>query len=133
MEAEEYARAARAMAHLAAGWRDRDDLETLAALPDGTAILDLLSGTARLEDGRPMPLRLAPALQAALAERLGRKGPATADRAELILRWGTGAIATDRSRIVHFDFDLEARVGAGDGEYRAARREDHVWHSREPD
>jgi hypothetical protein len=78
---------------------------------------------------------LASGLQASLAERLARKGIAvgTVDSATLELRMDTGAIRTDRNRIVHFDFGIEAKVGAEGREHRASRREDHVWHAREPD
>src|SRR4051812_40524166 len=119
MPEEEYARIVRALAHLAAAWRDRCDFEALAALPDGTVVIDVMEGAARHESAGPVPLRLAPELQAALAERMARKGLAPKDVqvGELTLRFDTGAIATDRARIVHFDFDLEARLRAGGKEY----------------
>jgi hypothetical protein len=135
MPEEEFERAARFLAHLAAAWRDRDDLEVLAGLPDGTVAIDVLAGEARHETAGRVPLRLAGELRAALADRWARKGigAGAAEAAGIDLRVATGAIPTDRARIVHFDFDLEARVAAGGKEYRAVRREDHVWHSREPD
>jgi hypothetical protein len=136
MPEEELRRAARALVHLAAGWRDRDDLETLARLPDGTAALDLLAGAVRHDSGAEISLRLAAALREDLAARLSRRGvPAGAVReAVLILRADTGAILTDRERIVHFDFDLEARLrGADGGEISESRREAHVWHARDGD
>jgi hypothetical protein len=60
-------------------------------------------------------------------------GTGSALTATLELGTETGAIRTDRDRIVHFDFGIEAKVGAEGREYRASRREDHVWHAREPD
>jgi hypothetical protein len=133
MSAEEYARIAAYLAHLAAGWRDGSDLETLARLPDGMVYIDVLSGLARHETAGPIALRLASALQGALAERLARKGiPAGAlETAALGLRVDSGAIRTDRNRIVHFDFGIEAAVRADGREHLASRREDHVWHARE--
>jgi hypothetical protein len=135
MPEEEYARIARALAHLAASWRDHGDFEILAGLPDGSVSIDVLAGSARHASAGPIPLRLAGELKTALAERLARKGidPREVQAAELTLRVGTGAIPTDRARIVHFDFDWESRLRAAGREYRDVRREDHVWHVREPD
>jgi hypothetical protein len=134
MPEAEYDRIAAYLAHIAAGWRDWGDLETLARLPDGTVSIDILAGGAVHGTAGPVALRLAPALEASLAERLARKGIAvgTVDSATLELRMDTGAIRTDRKRIVHFDFGIEAKVGAEGREHRASRREDHVWHAREP-
>lgn len=131
---EGYVRLARTLAHLAAAWRDYGDLETLASLPDGTVTVDVLAGTAGHDSAGPVTLRLAAELRNALAERLARKAidPGEIEAAELALRFATGAIPTDRARIVHFDFDLEARLRAAGKEHRAVRREDHVWHDREP-
>jgi hypothetical protein len=135
MPESEYDRIARTLAHLAAAWRDHGDLEILAGLPDGLVDIDILAGSAGHESAGPIPLRLAAELRAALADRLARKGidPRELQAAELRLRVDTGGILTDRARIVHFDFDWEARLRAAGQEYRAARREDHVWHDREPD
>jgi hypothetical protein len=135
MPEEEFARIASLLAHLAAAWRDHGDLEALAGLPDGNVAIDVIAGSARHESAGPFELRLGAELKAALADRLARRGigPGVVQSAEIILRIDTGAIRTDRARIVHFDFDLEARLGAAGEEYRAVRREGHVWHSRETD
>lgn len=131
----DFEKLAQALAHIAAGWRDWGDLEALARLPDGWVEIDVLAGAARHEAAGPVALRLAEELGRALAERSARKGlaPGAIGEAIVRLRADTGAIRTDRSRIVHFDFDLEARLSAEGGEYRAARREAHVWHARDPD
>jgi hypothetical protein len=145
MAEDEYARIAAYLAHVAALWRDWSDLETLARLPDGTVSIDAVAGGARHGTAGPIALRLADALKTGLAERMARKGivsgsgnPGSAGSgdaltATLELGVDTGAIRTDRARIVHFDFAIEARVGAEGREYRASRREDHVWHAREPE
>jgi hypothetical protein len=135
MPEPEFARIARWLAHLAAGWRDWDDLEALARLPDGTVRVDIRAGTATHGTAGPVALRLAPALRDALEERLAAKGipPAAVEAAVLDMRVDTGAIRTERRHIVHFDFDLEARVRAKGEDYPASRREDHVWHARERD
>jgi hypothetical protein len=140
---EEYPRLAAHLAHVAALWRDGSDLETLARLPDGIVSIDAMTGEARHATAGPIALRLADALRTGLAERLARKGLAVgagnavgnggALTATLELATDTGAIRTDRDRIVHFDFGIEAKVGAAGREFRASRREDHVWHAREPD
>jgi hypothetical protein len=133
MAEDEYARIAAYLAHVAALWRDWSDLETLARLPDGTVSIDAVAGGARHGTAGPIALRLADALKTGLAERLARKGIGDALTATLELGVYTGAIRTDRDRIVHFDFAIEARIGAEGREYRASRREDHVWHAREPE
>jgi hypothetical protein len=134
MPEAEFDRLVRAVAHLAAAWRDYADLEILAGLPDGSVTVDVVAGTARHGSAGPIPLRLAAELKTALEERLARKGIASGEiqAAELVLRIDTGAILTDRARIVHFDFELEARLWAVGKEYRALRREDHIWHDRAP-
>lgn len=133
MREEEFGRIAKLLAHIAAGWRDPADLEALARLPDGRVEIDILAGTARHGTSGPVALRLADGLKAALLERLDRKGipRGETEAAALDLRTDGGAVRTDRARIVHFDFDLEARLRAGGREYRASRREEHVWHARE--
>lgn len=135
MPEAEFDRLVRALAHLAAAWRDYGDFEILAGLPDGIVTVDVVAGSARHGSAGPIQLRLADELKAALGERLARKGiaPGEIRSGELVLRIDTGAIPTDRARIVHFDFDLEARLWAAGEEYRAFRREDHVWHDRAPD
>jgi hypothetical protein len=135
MQNGEYDRLAAYLAHIAAGWRDWGDLETLARLPDGLVSIDILAGEARHGTAGAIALRLTAALREALAERLARKGIAegTISAAALGLRMDTGAVRTDRARIVHFDFGIEAKVDAERREHRASRREDHVWHAREPD
>jgi hypothetical protein len=122
MPEAEFDRLVRALAHLAAAWREYGDLEILAGLPDGSVTVDVVAGSARHGSAGPIPLRLAAELKAALEERLARKGIASGEiqAAELLLR------------IVHFDFELEARLWAAGKEYRALRREDHIWHDREP-
>lgn len=151
MPEEEYPRLAAYLAHIAALWRDGSDLEILARLPDGIVSIDAVTGGARHATAGPIALRLADALRTGLAERLARKGMAAgaADAAGnpagtgsaagsgvaltaiLELAIDTGAIRTDRDRIVHFDFGIEAKVGAEGREFRASRREGHVWHARE--
>lgn len=135
MQDGEFDRIARYLVHLAAAWRDRGDLETLATLPDGTVALDLSAGTARHGAAGPIPFRMASELGTALADRLARKGiaPGAVESAGLVLRFATGAVRTDRDRIVHFDFDLECRLRADGKDYRASRREEHIWHAREPE
>lgn len=130
----EFDRICRSLLHLAAAWRDHGDLEALAGLPDGIVSIDLIAGSARHASSGSVTLRLAEALREALADRVARKGisPGEIREAEFLLRADTGAIRTDRARIVHFDFDLEARLRTAEKEYRAVRREDHVWHVREP-
>ncbi len=145
MSESEYTRLAAYLAHIAAGWRDWGDLETLARLPDGTVSIDIPAGVAVHTAARgtapgttaadPVSLNLAGVLRASLGERLARKGIPTAklDAAVLELNCDTGAVRTDRDRIVHFDFGIEARITAEGRDHRSSRREDHVWHAREAD
>lgn len=126
---------AKVLPHMAARWRWPADLETLADLPDGTISIDVLAGTANHAQAGPIGLRLAEELRAGFMDQLSRKGiaPGFVRLAGVSLRVDSGAIRTDRARIVHFDFRIAARLGTEAGEFTAEQEELHVWHSREPD
>ncbi len=135
MHEKEFALLARVLPHMAARWRWHADLELPAGLPDGEIDIDALAGTAFHPVTGMLPLRLAAEMRAGLADQLERKG---IDRAELtaakvVIRFATDAVRTDKTRIVHFDFRIAARLETTSGTFTAEQDELHVWHSREPE
>lgn len=126
---------AKLIPHLAARWRWPLDLEILADLPDGEVAIDVLTGAARHAQTGPIDLRLSEELRAGFADQLARKcvPDGFVRKAGLTLRMDTGAVRTDRKRIVHFDFRFAALLATEAGEFTAEQEELHVWHSREPE
>lgn len=135
MHEKELGQLARVLPHMAARWRWRPDLETLADLPDGEVVIDVLAGTARHAAVGPIALSLAGEMKAGFGDQLGRKAiqPGFVQEALVIMVVDKGAVRTDPARIVHFDFRISARLRTVAGEFRADQDEPHVWYSRDPD
>lgn len=135
MHGTDLERLAKVLPHMAARWRWHADLETLAGLPDGEVRIDVLAGTALHASAGPIGLRLAGELRAGFADQLARKGiaPDSVRAAEVVIRTDTQGVLTDRSRIVHFDFRISARLETDAGAFLAEQEEPHVWHSRAPE
>ena len=114
------------------GWRMGEDLETLANLPDGTLSIDVLSGTASHSAVPQLSLHVAKEMQAWLESRMAAFGiPSEAlDAAVVIAHIRTDRVATDRKRIVSFDFDCESTLTSGLRKYVGVLAEKHVWHRR---
>jgi hypothetical protein len=132
MHEKDFGLLAQVLPHMAARWRLPSDLEILAELPDGMIDLDVVAGTARHASAGPVPLRLAAELRAGLADQLARRGIAASEvRSALVtLAMDTGAVLTDKARIVHFDFRIASRLDTESGVFSASQTEDHVWHER---
>lgn len=135
MHEKELGRLAKVLPHLAARWRWPADLETLAGLPDGEVVVDVLAGTARHAQAGPINLRLTEELKAGFSDQLTRNSiaPAFVEEALVVLKVDTGAVRTDRDRIVHFDFRISAHLRSPAGGFSGEQEELHVWHSRAPD
>lgn len=114
------------------GWRMSEDLDRLADLPDGVLRIDVLRERAVHSKAGPVELHIVRELSAWLRERLtGLDIPMSQlneVRVEADIR--TDRIATDRKRIVSFDFDCHSRVATAERTYEAQRKETHKWHRR---
>ena len=114
------------------GWRMAEDLEVLAGLPDGTLTIDVLSGRATHTGTDSLHLHISEELQAWLTHRMAElKVPLNdLDEALVVARIRTDRIATDRKRIVSFDFECESSLRSGARLYHGSLTEKHVWHAR---
>jgi hypothetical protein len=132
MHDKDFTLLAKVLPHMFARWRDPQDLEVLANLPDGVIALDALAGSARHSSAGPIPLRIAGELAAGLADQLSRKGIArtTVLEAGLTVEVDTAKVKTDRNRIVHFDFRIASLIRTEAATFRASQNEEHVWHDR---
>jgi hypothetical protein len=114
------------------GWRMGDDLEVLAELPDGTISFNVLTGTASHSIAGTVSLHVAAEMQAWLQHRLSTHHiPSDAlQEATLVAAIRTDRIATDRKRIVSFDFACTSCLTTTDRTYEGELHEKHSWHSR---
>lgn len=114
------------------GWRMSEDLDRLADLPDGVLRIDVLRQAVDHSKAGPVELHVVLELSAWLRERLTALGIPLSQlnevRVEADIR--TDRIATDRKRIVSFDFDCYSRVATAQRVYEARRKETHRWHRR---
>jgi hypothetical protein len=125
---------ANTLCQMLVGWRMADDLEVLASLPDGRLSVDVLSGSAGHSVQGELSLHIALELQAWLADRLSAfKIPAEALRAAVVLAdIRTDRIATNRKRVISFEFSVESTITVEGREYRGRLVEAHQWHQRVP-
>jgi hypothetical protein len=114
------------------GWRMGQDLEILAELPDGTLEFDLIEQTATHSVVGPVRLHIAAEIGAWLIWRLKDLAiPVDALRtARLRAQIRTDRIATNRKRIVSFDWTCESEISTDEKRYLGRLVEKHIWHKR---
>jgi hypothetical protein len=97
---------ANTMPHMVAGRMYPEDFETLATLSDGTLTMDLLAANSRHSSGGALNLKVTGALAFWLNEHLAKVQlfPTDLSKADLAIAIRTDRVATDRARIVPFDF-----------------------------
>jgi hypothetical protein len=97
---------ANTMPHMVVGRMHPEDFETLATLTDGTLTMDLLAAMSRHSSGGTLNLKVTGELASWLNERLAKMqlSPTELSSAELAITIRTARVATDRARIVPFDF-----------------------------
>jgi hypothetical protein len=108
------------------------DLEILADLPDGTLTIDVLTGSASHTTIPQLSLYIAGELQAWLTSRMATAliPLQTLNSAVVVTEIRTDRIATNRKRIVSFEFDCRSTLTSGLRTYVGTLVEKHVWHSR---
>lgn len=111
-----------------------DDLELLAGLPDGTLTIDVLAGTANHSVNGSVRLHIAGDLKAWLERRLSESGieRSEVETASVTAGIRTDRIATNRKRIISFDFSVDSTIATAERVYRGRLCEVHRWHSRVP-
>ncbi len=125
---------ANTLCQMLVGWRMGDDLEILSELPDGTLSIDALTGTASHDVVGNIQLHVAGELQAWLSYRLGiNQIPIQSiSGAAVTTQICTGRLATNRKRIVSFDFSVQSTITTDECCYIGQLHEVHHWHSRVP-
>jgi hypothetical protein len=110
-----------------------DDLERLAALPDGTLTLDLIAGTARhSSQPDPIHLEIVAHLSGWLKTRLGEEAFANhLAHAVLTVSIRTAGVATDRKRVIPFDWICRSSVASRDGKTRTGTSRGLIWYDRD--
>ncbi len=123
---------ANTLCQMLVGWRMVEDLEVLAALPDGTLRVNVLSGIATHSSQTPVELHIARELRAWLLHRFAEAAisPSDIDSAIVTASIRTDRIATNRKRIISFDFAAESAITTSEREYRGVLHEVHRWHTR---
>jgi hypothetical protein len=109
-----------------------DDLEILADLPSGSIRFDILSGRATHGTQGLVRLHIASEMQAWFLDRLAkdRIPPEAIESATLDTDMNTDRIATDKKRVISFDWRCHSRITTNEKTYEAQLADQHTWHSR---
>jgi hypothetical protein len=110
-----------------------DDLERLAALPDGILTVDLVAGTARhSSQPDPIDLEIVGHLSQWLKTRFGEQALANhLAHAVLTVSIRTDRVATDRKRVIPFDWMCDNSVASRDGKTRTGTSRGLTWYDRD--
>ena len=116
---------------MAIGWRMGDDLDILADLPSGSIHFDILSGQATHNTQGLIHLHIASEMQAWFLDRLAKDSiPSEAiEFATLDTEMNTDRIATDKKRVVSFDWHCHSKIATVEKNYEAQLTDQHTWHS----
>lgn len=114
------------------GWRMHEDLEKLAELPNGTLTIDLLRRTAVHDVAGGLQLHIVEELAAWLAEKLSIEKIPIGELSSVTLEAGirSDRVATDKKRIVLFDFDRRCSISTIQRKYEGTVHQSHTWHQR---
>ena len=114
------------------GWRMYEDLEKLADLVNARVTIDVLRHTAVKDGSEPLSLKIVEELGAWLAKRMAAAHVSRDAVSAVTLRLDVRSdrIATDRKRIVLFDFDCQCLVSTPERTYEGTVTEQHTWHQR---
>ncbi|PHS03792.1 MAG: hypothetical protein COA78_17330 [Blastopirellula sp.] len=114
------------------GWRMCDDLEIMSDLPDGTITLNLLTGDALHSIAGPLDLHIAKEIQAWLQQQSEKEGVDVAQlkSATLEVDVDTGKVATNKKKIVMFNFECRSSLKTDETSYQATLKDMHQWHTR---
>jgi hypothetical protein len=111
-----------------------EDVDALAALPDGTLSIDVLTGSAAHSVNGAVTLYIAGELHAWLLHRLSEASidRSAIKRAVLTAAIRTDRVATKRKRVISFEFVVDSTIVTSGREYRGNLCETHEWHSGVP-
>lgn len=109
-----------------------DDYEIIADLPDGRLSFNLLTGSVTHSGGTSPSLWIAGELHAWLSARLVKEGIPVVElqTASLDVDFRTDRIATDKKKIVSFDFQCHSVLETSEKKYEGKLVERHTYHQR---
>jgi hypothetical protein len=109
-----------------------DDLDILADLPSGSIHFDILTGLATHGTQGLIQLHISKEMQAWFLDRLAKDSiPSEAiESATLETKMNTDRIATDKKRVVSFDWRCHSRITTDEKTYESQLADQHTWHSR---
>jgi hypothetical protein len=107
------------------------DLERLSEMPDGVLEIDLLNRRAVHSVEGALSLSATDQLGQWLEARLDGLSIASSDlhEAKISAEYQTGRIATNRKKIISFDWRCQCILATDETEYRG-QFDKHVWHTR---
>ena len=114
------------------GWRMGDDLEKLSDLPSGRIDVDLLKGDAIHDKVGNIDLCVSKEIHAWLIKQMNGEN-IDIDQirlARLSVEMDTDKIATDKKRIVSFNWRCSSRIKTDEKIYSGNLVEEHQWHKR---
>ena len=114
------------------GWRMGDDLEILSELPDGTIIIDLLTGVANHSIKGPLELHISKEIQAWLQQQGSKEGIdiSELESGTLEVDIDTSKVATNKKKVVMFNFECRSAIKTSEACYEANIKDMHQWHTR---
>ncbi len=118
--------------HMFVGWRMSPDLETLSDLPSGIIDVDLLRGNAIHDKVGKIDLYVSKEIQAWLFKQL-KDEKIEIDHIELArlsVEMDTDKIATDKKRVVCFNWKCSSQIKTDEKTYSGSLVEEHKWHKR---
>ncbi|MES2673321.1 MAG: hypothetical protein V4660_03735 [Pseudomonadota bacterium] len=109
-----------------------NDLEILSEIPDGIITIDLLAGKDSHSIVGELNLSVSKEVTAWLSHQSAKEGIdwAKMDSATLEVAMDTGKVATNREKIVMFNFECKAKLCTADACYETAFLETAKWHTR---
>ena len=114
------------------GWRMGEDLEALSELPDGTITIDLLTGKDNHSIVGELNLHVSKEITAWLLYQSSKEGIDWTKMvsASLVVAIDTGKVATNKKKVVMFNFECKAKLCTSEACYEASLVETAKWHTR---
>ena len=121
------------LAEMACSGRMAVDFESLAGLPDGEIVFDLIQVSVRHSAGGALHLQSIADLADWLHSRLASVGcdPGQVKDAQVLLTIDTSTPPTNRATCVSFRFSSTATLATNNRRYEASAS-NHLWHNRPP-
>lgn len=112
------------------GWRMSNDLSKLTELGDTQITINVFSGTAFIQEYKPVQLYIAEELSAWFLRRLTEVDIPLSGivSASLSVDQKLRMEETKTKRVAHFDFDCKSEIRTNTKTYHGSLKEAHSWH-----